>query len=81
VTGVFEAGADAALALCHEHGIRYAVLKEGSPSCGSSEIHDGTFSGIRIRGEGATTSLLRRNGIEVFSERDIGQLERIVQSE
>jgi uncharacterized protein YbbK (DUF523 family) len=71
VTGAFLAGARAALAAAERHGIRIAILKEGSPSCGSSLIHDGTFAGVRIPGMGATTAMLRAAGIEVFSETEI----------
>jgi uncharacterized protein YbbK (DUF523 family) len=45
-----------------------AILKEGSPSCGSSRIHDGTFGDRKIPGEGVTAALLERHGIAVFAE-------------
>jgi uncharacterized protein YbbK (DUF523 family) len=48
--------------------IRVAVLKEGSPSCGSSFVYDGSFSGRRVQGPGVTTALLREAGVAVFSE-------------
>ncbi len=67
-TAAFENGARQVLALCRQYGIKAAVLKEGSPSCGTREIYDGSFSGFRIPGEGVTTALLRKNGITVFSE-------------
>src|SRR6185369_10118398 len=38
VTSYFVDGARRALALAQAHGIRVAVLKEGSPSCGSGYI-------------------------------------------
>ena len=74
VTDAFVDGAERALALCIKHQIRFAILKEGSPSCGSSKINDGTFSGIKIKGEGVTASLLKRHGITVFSESEVEQL-------
>ncbi len=64
----FIAGAEAALALVREHGIRVAVLKEGSPSCGSEWIADGSFSGRRVTGDGVTAAALRAAGVHVFSE-------------
>ncbi len=76
VTDSFLAGAQQALALARRHGIRIAVLKDGSPSCGSERIHDGSFSGRRIPGTGITTRLLRQHGIHVFSERQIDAAER-----
>ncbi|MBN2696958.1 MAG: DUF523 domain-containing protein [Bacilli bacterium] len=42
-----------------------AVLKNGSPSCGTSWIYDGSFQGIRIAGMGMTAEYLLSNGFEV----------------
>ncbi|MCD8339446.1 MAG: DUF523 domain-containing protein [Burkholderiales bacterium] len=61
-------GANKALDLCRAHGIKVAILKESSPSCGSSLIYDGTFSSKKIKGMGITTELLMHNGISVFNE-------------
>jgi uncharacterized protein YbbK (DUF523 family) len=71
VTAAFARGAALALETARRLHIRIAVLKEGSPSCGSSEIHDGTFAGQRTAGAGVTTDLLRASGIRVFSDRQI----------
>ena len=71
VTDAFLAGAREALRLACEHQVRFAVLKESSPSCGSHTIYDGTFSGTKRSGEGAATALLRANGITVYSEKEI----------
>jgi uncharacterized protein YbbK (DUF523 family) len=71
VTPSFRAGADRALDLVKRHRIRIAVLKEGSPSCGSSFVHDGSFSGTCVRGIGVTTALLEAHGVRVFSEREV----------
>lgn len=69
VTNAFVQGAAEALRLVHEHGITIAVLKEGSPSCGSGFIYDGSFSKTQLAGEvGETARLLRANGVAVFSE-------------
>ena len=38
VTVAFDRGADAALTACAAHGIRIAILKDGSPSCGSRSV-------------------------------------------
>lgn len=74
VTNQFVAGAQNALELCQEKQIRYAILAEGSPSCGSSKIYDGTFSGVKIDGSGVTAELLEREGIKVFSQHTIANL-------
>jgi uncharacterized protein YbbK (DUF523 family) len=68
VTKPFLAGAQGALDRARELGIRIAILKEGSPSCGSLRIHDGTFRGNTVPGRGVTASLLEANGIAVFGE-------------
>ena len=68
VTSQFLRGAEAALTLAREHGVGLAVLKDGSPSCASEQLHDGSFSGTRSIGRGVTAELLERGGIRVFSE-------------
>lgn len=74
VTTEFDRGAELALALCQAQGIRFALLKEGSPSCGSGRIYNGRFEGVSVTGEGKTTALLRRHGINVFSEDQLAEL-------
>jgi uncharacterized protein YbbK (DUF523 family) len=74
VTAEFDHGAELALALCLVQGIRFALLKEGSPSCGSGRIYNGRFEGVSVVGEGKTTALLRRHGINVFSEDQLAEL-------
>ena len=68
VTGAFLRGAELALRAAREGGARVAVLKEGSPSCGSGFVYDGSFSGRRKVESGVTAALLQRSGIAVFSE-------------
>ncbi|GAA4504487.1 DUF523 domain-containing protein [Pseudaeromonas paramecii] len=74
VTAAFACGAQAALQLCQAQGIRLALLKEGSPSCGSQQIYDGTFAGQRVAGEGVTAALLRAHGIQVYAETQLAEL-------
>lgn len=71
VSAEFLSGARQALALVEQHGIRIAVLKANSPSCGNLLTYDGTFSGVKVSGEGVTAALLRRNGVKVFSELEL----------
>jgi uncharacterized protein YbbK (DUF523 family) len=68
VSDHFVSGAKQALALCQQHHIRVAVLTESSPSCGSTQIYDGSFSRKTKPGVGVTTALLQRHGIAVFSQ-------------
>ena len=74
VTDEFERGADLALNICLYLKITKAILKERSPSCGVHSIYDGTFSHKVIPGMGVTAALLKRKGIEVYSEDEIGSL-------
>jgi len=74
VTPQFTKGADCALSLCLTHKIRFALLKESSPSCGSTFIYDGKFNNKKIAGAGITTQLLRQQGIKVFSEDNLAEL-------
>jgi uncharacterized protein YbbK (DUF523 family)/RimJ/RimL family protein N-acetyltransferase len=68
VSAAFVAGADAAMALARRHGARLAVLKQASPSCGSAVVHDGTFAGRKVPGEGVAAARLRGAGLQVFDE-------------
>ncbi|OZI55319.1 purine-nucleoside phosphorylase [Bordetella genomosp. 5] len=70
VTTPFVNGAQAALDAARQHGVTLAVLKEGSPSCGSGYIYDGSFSGQRLAGQGVTAALLAAAGVRVFSEQE-----------
>ena len=49
VTGAFTCGAEEALQLALENGCTAAILKARSPSCGSGEIYDGSFTGTACR--------------------------------
>ena len=69
----FLSGAYQALELVQKHGIRIAVLKANSPSCGNLLTYDGTFSGVKVSGEGVTAALLKRHGVQVFSELELPQ--------
>jgi uncharacterized protein YbbK (DUF523 family) len=71
ITAAFTTGAHAALTTARRHGIRLAILKEGSPSCGPLKISDGTFSGQSTPGQGVTAALLTAEGISVFNENQI----------
>ncbi|RKT60611.1 uncharacterized protein YbbK (DUF523 family) [Azonexus fungiphilus] len=73
LNAAFIAGAEAALAAARRHGIRLAILKERSPSCGSRQIYDGSFAGRHIAGAGVTAALLEAAGIRVFNEQRIAE--------
>ena len=74
VSAAYVDGARVALAVARESGCRHALLIDGSPSCGSGFVYDGSFSGRRHPARGVTAALLARNGIAVYSDRDIDRL-------
>lgn len=68
VTDAYLAGAAEAVRAARATGAETAVLKDGSPSCGSRQRYDGTFSGTPRSGQGVTAAALRRAGVAVRSE-------------
>ncbi|MBT2574708.1 DUF523 domain-containing protein [Bacillus sp. ISL-51] len=74
VTALYMDGAAKTLAYAKEIGADTVILKENSPSCGSSFIYDGTFSGQKIFGDGITSALLKQAGCRVISENELDQL-------
>lgn len=71
ITENFERGAKEALRIAQFFEIKEAILNSESPSCGSGKIHDGTFSGKIIKGDGVTTELLKKNGIRVTPQEEL----------
>ena len=71
VTAQYRKGAEQALLLCKTLGIRKAILKSRSPSCGKGEIYDGSFSKTLTEGNGITAELLLKNGINVLNEEEL----------
>lgn len=78
VSVAFLQGAQHALAIAQAQHIRVAVLKERSPSCGSSGIYAGRFDGSTLAGAGVTTALLRSEGLWVFSEEKLPEADRVL---
>ncbi len=72
-TSLFIQGAHMALAMAKKHEIQMAVLKERSPSCGSTTIYDGTFTGKTLIDVGVTAALLIQNGVIVFNEHQLNE--------
>lgn len=71
LTDAFLKGAEKSLEAVKKYRIQYAVLKARSPSCGSGEIYDGTFSGRTAGGDGVAAALLKRHGVTVFTEENL----------
>lgn len=62
----YRLGAQKALEIAMRERIDLAILQPRSPSCGATEIYDGTFTGRKIPGTGVTAALLAKNGFRVI---------------
>jgi uncharacterized protein YbbK (DUF523 family) len=65
-TDAFLRGTAEVLAMAKKNGTRVAILKERSPSCGSTLIYDGTFKKRLIPGCGCAAAALIKEGIRVL---------------
>lgn len=74
VTKQYQKGAESAVLLCKKLGIRYALLKSKSPSCGVGKIYDGSFSETLVDGDGITARALKQIGVRVYPEQMTAQL-------
>ncbi len=73
VTSEYCRGAQHCLELARKYKAHAAILKQRSPSCGSRQIYDGSFSGRKVDGMGVTAALLTQAGIAVYSEEELSQ--------
>lgn len=71
VTAEFIQGARMTLAMAKLNQPSMIVAKAKSPSCGTGQIYDGSFTGKLKNGDGVTGALLRQNGFRVYSEVDL----------
>lgn len=79
VTEAYEKGARWALRLAKERQVVCAIFKQGSPSCGSAEIYDGSFTGRKISGTGLAAEYLQQAGVPVFDETQIALAARLLE--
>ncbi len=75
VTENFISGARLALTAARQFEIHAAVLKDGSPSCGTTRIYDGCFRGRTAPGQGVAAALLAAHNISLFDEGSLSQIE------
>ncbi len=68
-TAAFLRGAARVLAEARTLGVTHAVLQARSPSCGYGVVHDGTFQGGTVPGDGVLAAALVRAGVSVESRR------------
>ncbi len=65
VDAEFRRGAEAALDAAGKEQPGLIILQSRSPSCGTKEIYDGTFSGKLVPGEGIFAAMARKAGLNV----------------
>ena len=70
VTKQYIKGAYEALKIAQELGIKEAILKQKSPSCGRGYTQGGLNERKTIEGEGVMTALFKRKGILVKTEEE-----------
>lgn len=73
----FDRGAKETLKLGQLTNCTLAILKNRSPSCGTTQIYNGHFSGEQIDGMGITARILSQNNIIVINETDIQMLKAL----
>lgn len=66
VTRNYQKGAEETLRLMKLLRCDCAVLQDRSPSCGSGVVHDGTFCGALVEGDGLTAHALKAEGFQVI---------------
>jgi uncharacterized protein YbbK (DUF523 family) len=71
VTTEFNKGAEEAARIVELTGAELAILKARSPSCGVGCTYDGTFSGTFVDKDGVTAEVLRKMGVELYTEEDL----------
>ncbi len=64
-------GVKKAVEIAKNERIDLAILQSRSPSCGVNEIYDGTFSGVRIPGQGLFAEELIKAGFRVLDVEDL----------
>lgn len=67
----FRKGAEIGLERAKKECVDLVILQSRSPSCGTKQIYDGTFSGKRIDGQGVFAKLLRENGFKMLDAEDL----------
>jgi uncharacterized protein YbbK (DUF523 family) len=71
VTDKYLIGADEGVKIAKLACCKQAILKARSPSCGVGEIYDGTFTKMKINGNGIFAQRLIDCGIKVVTEEDL----------
>ena len=78
VSAPFREGAEQALQQARSRRIRIAILKEGSPSCGTGYTYDGSFTGTRVSQPGVCAARLKKAGFRVFNENQLEEVDELL---
>ena len=71
ITREFELGAQKAFQIVQKENPDLIILQSRSPSCGTRQIYDGTFSGRKIPGQGLFAALCIKAGYRVLDIEDM----------
>ena len=61
------------LSQVRREGIRYAILKSRSRTCGVRQVYDGSFSGTVVDGAGVLAQALMEAGCQVYDSEELPQ--------
>jgi len=66
----FRKGAKEAFEIALRENVDLVILKAKSPSCGTKQVYDGTFSGRLVDGQGIFTAMIKEAGISFIDEKE-----------
>lgn len=79
LTKEFYSGAEKAYRLALKSGVKKAILKSRSPSCGYKVIYNGLFDGGLTPGNGIWTEKMLTTGFEIYTEDNLPEELKIFQ--
>jgi len=71
VTDQYLRGAQEILKIIDDFNVLTVILKQGSPSCGNGKTQGGEERRELVQEDGVTVALLKKNGVQVYSEDDL----------
>jgi uncharacterized protein YbbK (DUF523 family) len=69
-TEAFVKGAKDVVAIVKALGIKQAILKSKSPSCGYGQVYSGKFEGELVQGKGICAQYLEEEGVTIQTEQE-----------
>lgn len=63
VDACYRAGVARTMEMLEERPVDMAILQPRSPTCGVHQVYDGSFSGVRVAGQGILAQALAERGI------------------